>query len=97
MAELKFEWDIKKNKANIKKHGISFDEARSVFYDENAIQFFDPDHSDDEDRFILLGISFRLKVLVVCHCLRESDSVIRIISARTADSDEEHEYWRNRL
>lgn len=97
MDELHFEWDKQKDKANIKKHGISFDDARSVFYDEKAIQFFDPDHSDDEDRFILLGISFKLKVLVVCHCFRESDRVIRIISARKADGDEEQEYWRNRL
>jgi uncharacterized protein len=97
MDELYFERDKQKDKANIKKHGISFDDARSVFYDEKAIQFFDPDHSDDEDRFILLGISFKLKVLVVCHCFRESDKVIRIISARKADGDEEQEYWRNRL
>ena len=96
MVELKFKWDRGKEKANEKNHGISFDEARTVFYDENSIQFFDPDHSDDEDRFILLGISFKLKVLVVCHCFRESDSIIRIISARKADADEEQEYWRNR-
>lgn len=96
MIELQFEWDNRKEKANIKKHGISFDEARSVFYDENAIQFFDPDHSDDEDRFILLGVSFKLRVIVVCHCFRASETVIRIISARKADSDEEVEYWRNR-
>ena len=96
MAELRFEWDKRKEKANIKKHGISFDEARTAFYDENAIQYFDPDHSDVEDRFILLGISFKLKVLVVCHCFLESDTVIRIISARKADGDEENEYWRYR-
>ena len=96
MIELRFEWDKRKEKANVKKHGISFDEARTVFFDENAIQFFDPDHSDDEDRFILLGISFRLRIIVVCHCFRESDTVIRIISARKADSDEENEYWRSR-
>jgi len=80
MTELRFEWDKRKEKANIKKHGISFDEARTAFYDENAIQFFDPDHSDDEDRFILLGMSFKLRVLVVCHCFQESDTVVRIIS-----------------
>ena len=96
MIELRFEWDKRKEKANIKKHGISFDEARTVFYDENAIQFFDPDHSHNEDHFILLGVSFKLKVLVVCHCFRESDIVIRIISARKADGDEENEYWRYR-
>ena len=96
MDKIKFEWDKRKEKANVKKHGISFDEACTVFYDENAIQYFDPDHSDEEDRFILLGVSFRLNVLVVCHCFRESDTVIRIISVRKADGDEEHEYWRNR-
>ena len=96
MIELRFEWDKQKEKANIKKHGISFDEARTVFYDENAIQFFDPDHSNDENRFILLGICYKLRVLVVCHCFRENDTVIRIISARKADGDEEIEYWRDR-
>ena len=96
MIELQFEWDRQKEKANIKKHGISFDEARTVFYDENAMQFFDPDHSESENRFIMLGISFKLRVLIVCHCFRESDTVIRIISARKADGDEENEYWRNR-
>ncbi len=96
MTEIIFEWDNKKDKINIKKHGVSFDEARTVFYDENAIQYFDPDHSDEEDRFILLGISYKLKILIVCHCFRENDSVIRIISARKADKEEESEYWRNR-
>jgi len=65
MNELRFEWDERKKKANIKKHGVSFDEARTIFYDENAIQFFDPDHSEDEDRFILLGMSFKLRGLVL--------------------------------
>lgn len=97
MVEIIFEWDNKKDILNRKKHGISFDEARTAFYDENAIQYFDPDHSDEEDRFILLGISFKLNVLVVCHCYRENDSVIRIIMARKADKEEEDEYWRNRI
>ena len=96
MNELRFAWDKRKERANIKKHGVSFDEARAVFFDEKAIQYYDPDHSEDEDRFILLGISFKLRVLVVCHCYRESDSMIRIISARKADGDEEMEYWRHR-
>ena len=96
MNELRFEWDKRKEKANIKKHGVSFDEAGTVFYDENTIQFFDPDHSEDEDRFILLGMSFKLRILVVCHCFRESETVDRIISARKADGDEENEYWRHR-
>jgi uncharacterized protein len=94
MKDLKFEWDKRKEKSNIKKHNISFEEARTVFFDENAIQFFDPDHSNDEDRFIMLGMSFKLRVIVVCHCFRETDTVIRIISARKADKNEEQEYWR---
>jgi len=96
MNELRFEWDERKKKANIKKHDVSFDEARTIFYDENAIQFFDPDHSEDEDRFILLGMSFKLRILVVCHCFRKSERVIRIISAKKADGDEKNEYWRHR-
>ena len=96
MIELQFEWDDSKERSNIKKHRVSFAEARTAFYDENAVQFFDPDYSEDEDRFILLGISFKLKVLVVCHCFRESETVIRIFSARKADKDEESEYWRLR-
>ena len=96
MATLKFEWDTEKDKANLKKHGISFNEARSVFYDEYAIQFFDPDHSDTEDRFILLGISNLLNNLVVCHCFREEETVIRIISARKAAAEEEQVYWSSR-
>lgn len=94
MAGLSFEWDGGKSRANEKKHGVSFEEAQTVFLDENAVRFYDPDHSQDEDRFILLGMSSRLRVLVVCHCLRESDSVIRIISARKADKREEKGYWR---
>ena len=96
MTELRFVWDTRKEKANIRKHGVSFEEARTVFYDESAVQFFDPDHSEDEDRFILLGMSFRLRVLVVCHCFRESETEVRIISARKADRSEEQEYWRRR-
>ena len=95
MNELRVEWDERKEKANIKKHGVSFNEGRTIFYDENAIQFFDPAHSKDEDRFILLGISFNLRILVVCHCFRERETVVRIISARKADRDEENEYWRH--
>ncbi len=96
MKQLEFEWDKKKEKTNAKKHGVSFDEARTVFYDEQAIQFYDPEHSDEEDRFILLGTSFKLKTLVVCHCYREDETKIRIISARKADSEEEQVYWSNR-
>ena len=96
MDALRFKWDDEKEKINIRKHGISFDEARTVFYDEKAIQFFDPDHSEEENRFILLGISFKLRILVVCHCFRESETVVRLFSARKADRDEEQEYWRRR-
>ena len=88
--------DEKKDKINIQNHSVSFDEARTVFYDEYAIQFFDPEHSEDEERFILLGTSFKLKTLVVCHCFRQAETVIRIISARKADRDEEQVYWSKR-
>jgi uncharacterized DUF497 family protein len=67
-----------------------------VFLDENAIRFFDPDHSGEEDRFVMLGISFRLRVLVVCHCFRLNERIIRIISARKADKKEEKDYWNRR-
>ena len=93
---LHFEWDKREDKANVKKHGVSFEEARPAFYDEFALQFLDPDHSDTEDRFILLGISHRLNTLVVCHCFREDETIIRIISARKADAEEEQAYWSYR-
>ena len=93
MKSLKFEWDKSKESTNVKKHGISFDEARTAFYDENAIQFYDPDHSSEEDRFILLGASHKLNTLVVCHCFREEETRVRIISARKADKDEAKVYW----
>ena len=93
MADIRFEWDDGKNQANRHKHGTSFEEAQTVFLDENAMRFFDPDHSADEERFLMLGISGRLRVLVVCHCLRANDTVIRIISARKANKKEEADYW----
>lgn len=96
MKKLRFEWDTKKDKTNINKHSISFDDASTVFYDEYAIQFFDPEHSDDEDRFILLGSGFNFKTLIVCHCFREEETVIHIISARKADKDEDEFYWSKR-
>ncbi|MFK5915652.1 MAG: BrnT family toxin, partial [Woeseiaceae bacterium] len=82
MGRLKFEWDKKKDKSNIKKHGVTFEEAQTVFFDEHAIQFFDPEYSEDEERFLLLGTSFKSKTLVVCHCFREKETKVRIISAR---------------
>ena len=94
MDELTFVWDDRKNRANQRKHGIAFEEARTAFYDERSKVFSDPDHSDVEDRFILLGMSAGLRVLVVCHCLREEDSVLRIISARKANPREREAYGR---
>ncbi len=85
-------WDEKKNQQNIKKHAISFEEAQTVFYDPNGKLIADPDHSDEEDRFILLGLSKNLHLLVVCHCYRENDETIRIISARKAENTEKKQY-----
>jgi uncharacterized protein len=93
MNDIRFEWDENKSRENKRKHRVALDEAQTVFVDENAIRFFDPDHSADEDRFIMLGMSFTLRVLVACHCYRENDSVIRIISARKADKREQASYW----
>jgi uncharacterized DUF497 family protein len=92
MSNIKFEWDLRKASANEKKHGISFEEARTVFFDENAKLIDDPDHSDDEERFVLLGLSSSLKVVLVCHCYREEGNVIRIISARKASAHESKQY-----
>ena len=92
MSEIKFAWDDSKGRLNRRKHGVSFEEAKTVFYDENAIEFPDPDHSEREDRFLMLGVSYRLRVLIVCHCFREGDSTIRIISARKATKKEIERY-----
>jgi uncharacterized DUF497 family protein len=91
---LTFEWDEAKSRLNQRKQGISFEEAQTVFFDEKALEFSDPDHSDEEARFLLLGRSFRLRVLVVCHCMRQSESVIRIVSARKATAKERQVYIR---
>ena len=96
MKQLEFQWDPKKNRKNIRKHGVSFEEAKTAFYDEHALQFFDPDHSEDEDRFLLLGISFKLRTIIVCHCFREEETIIRIISAKKADKGESQDYWSER-
>ena len=88
MREFKFAWDESKNQLNRRKYGVSFEEAKTVFYDENAVEFPDPDHSEREDRFLMLGVSYRLRVLIVCHCFREGGSTIRIISARKATKKE---------
>ena len=88
MNYIRFDWDENKNDINKKKHDVSFEEATSVFYDSEALIIPDPDHSIDEERFLILGYSFQLKLLVVCHCYRENDEVIRIISARKATNNE---------
>lgn len=90
-----FEWDENKNAINKRKHGVDFMEASSVFFDDNAIMFDDPDHSGEEERFLLIGMSRTLKVLTVCHCYRSSDEVIRLISARQATKTETDFYNQN--
>lgn len=92
MKDLVFEWDEGKNRANRTKHGVSFEEARSAFMDEYARVLPDEEHSEDEERFLLLGMSTSLRIVVVCHCYRRKDEVIRIISARKADRDEQDQY-----
>ena len=92
---IKFEQDPEKAEINFKKHEVSFEEAKTVFYDPNAKLIAEPDNSVDEDRFIILGISNNSKVLVVCHCYRENDEVIRIISARKATTNEKKQYGEN--
>ena len=96
MDEIRFDWDKYKDVLNKKKHGVSFEEASTVFYDEDALEFYDPDHSEDEDRFIMLGLSFKTRVLVVCYCIKESGSTIRIISARRATKYEAKRYWEGK-
>ncbi len=93
MGNIEFAWDRRKARSNLVKHGVSFEEAQSVFLDEDARLMDDPDHSDDEGRFLLLGYTFQARCLIVSHCYRESDSVIRLISARRATAREERVYW----
>lgn len=92
---MKFEWDEEKNQKNIKKHNISFEEAKTVFYDKKALFDFDKNHSDDEDRFIIIGESNLQRTLIVCHCIRYND-IIRIISARQI-SEKEYLYYKEKL
>ena len=92
METIQFEWDETKNQINQRKHGISFLEAKTVFYDEEALVIDDPEHSETEDRFIILGLSNKANLLIVCHCYRASDTVIRIISARKATKAESKYY-----
>lgn len=94
MARIRIEWDRAKNTINKRKHGVSFEEAETVFSDEHALFIDDPEHSDEEERFILPGLSAVLRTLVVCHCYREKDEIIRVISARKADRTERNHYNR---
>lgn len=92
MKNIIFEWDDKKARNNVERHGISFEEAQTVFFDDMAIQYWDDSHSNTEERFLMLGLSNKLRILLVVHCFRESDSTIRIISARKATKNEMKEY-----
>lgn len=94
MESIQFEWDENKNQINQRKHGVSFAEAKTVFYDEEALVIDDPEHSEQEDRFIILGLSNKANLLIVCHCYRESDTVIRLISARKATKTESKYYGK---
>jgi len=85
---MKFDWHPDKNKSNIKKHGVNFEEAETVFQDEMALELFDDEHSEDEDRYIIIGISSKTRELMVCHCYRNGGDIIRIISARRATKNE---------
>jgi uncharacterized DUF497 family protein len=92
MDELSFEWDPRKAASNAAKHGVTFEEAKTVFYDEEALLIPDPDHSKEEERFIIMGRSSGSRILVVVHCFRKSGSSIRIISARRAGNKEQKPY-----
>jgi hypothetical protein len=94
MYGIRFSWDARKAKQNLRKHKVSFEEAATVFYDENARLIHDHYHSAQEDRFVLLGLSSQLRILVVCHCYRGKERIIRIISARKADKQEQKQYGR---
>ena len=89
---MRFEWDSGKARENLRKHGVSFEEAQTAFSDDHAVLIADPDHSTEEDRFILLGLSSTLRVVTVVHCYRASDEVIRLISARKATRSERAQY-----
>jgi uncharacterized DUF497 family protein len=92
-VELRFEWDPAKNRLNERKHKVSFEEASTAFLDEHGLLLDDPDHSEEEERFVLLGLSSSLRVLIVCHCYRAKGGVVRIISARKADRLESRDYF----
>jgi uncharacterized DUF497 family protein len=94
LSNIEFVWDARKARSNVAKHGVSFEAAETVFLDDNARLIDDPDHSGDEERFLLIEYSFQARCLLVSHCYRASDSIIRLISARRATSKEERIYWR---
>ncbi len=96
MSNIRFVWDVEKAAGNLHKHRVSFDEAKTVFLDEDGLLQDDPDHSRSEERFILLGRSSYSNVIVVCHCYRENGEIVRIISARKATKREQQDYWRVR-
>jgi uncharacterized DUF497 family protein len=97
MKSIRFSWDDRKNTANQKKHRVSFEEAQSVFFDDRAVEYYDPDHSEFEDRLLMLGLSYQLRVLVVSYTLRERETEIRIISARKATKKEQKGYTGEKL
>lgn len=97
MKTIHFEWDEQKSKLNAKKHGITFHEASTVFYDEMAIEFYDDEHSEWEDRFLLLGLSNRLNLLLVSYSYKEKEGTIRLISARKATKNESKHYFLRRV
>ena len=97
MKSISFSWDDRKNSANKKNHRVSFEEAQSVFFDEHAIEYYDPDHSETEDRFLMLGLSYQVRVLVVNYTLREDETEIRVISARKATKKEQKAYTGEKL
>ena len=94
MSDIRFEWDEKKHSVNKRKHGVSFTEGQTAFADENGLLIDDPDHSDDEERLILLGLSAKLQLLIVSHIYSDADLTIRIISVRKATSSEQEQYWK---
>jgi len=97
MSEISFTWDPVKAGLNERKHGVAFDEARTVFADEGALLIADPDHSIAEERFVIIGLSSHARILTVCHCYRESDRLIRIIPARRATRTESGQYIREHM
>jgi uncharacterized protein len=96
MSAIRFEWDSTKAASNLRKHGVAFEEARTVFEDDEALLIADPEHSAAEERFVLIGLSAALRVIVVVHCERDGGDVIRIISARKADRSERSDYANRR-